>query len=115
MTTSLTIFAYDGHEHGSECECAYAEYTYKDITEEKARPIINFLTGEETTSSTRFNLLCLFGHNIKYAAIILTEHNYYPTQPKCKETTTLVDYCTRDGCDYFKITDEYSIPIVCHP
>jgi len=116
ITTSLTVFAYDGHEHDEKCECEYTEITYKDITEEKAQPIVNFILGhEDPLPPTRFNLLCIFGHNIKNAAIILTEHNYYPTQPKCKESTTIVEYCIRDGCDYFKILDEYSMPILCHP
>jgi len=114
ITTSLTVFAYDGHEHDDGCGCEYTEYIYKDITEEKAQPIVNFLLGHEDPP-TRFNLLCIFGHSIKNAAIILTEHNYYATQPKCKQSTTIVEYCTRDGCDYFKILDEYSCPIYCHP
>ena len=114
ITTSLTVFAYDGHEHDEKCECEYTEITYKDITEEKARPIVNFILGYEDYPM-RFNLLCIFGHKIELAGIILTEHNYYPMQPKCKETVTTVEYCTRDGCDYFKITDEYSYRIICHP
>ena len=111
LLTSLQ--AYDAA--GDKCICDDIEYTYKDMTEEKAVQIVHSMLGKpEDPPAPRWNLLCLFGHDIKTGTITLTEHNYYTTAPRCRVTISDVEYCNRSGCDYFAVIKQYIYREVCH-
>jgi len=78
-----------------------------DVDNLKTQLITNAIYGEDVKSkgiyeeiTPYFNILCLFGHNTAETTAYLTEHYYYSTAPKCKETTYDVTYCTRSGCDF---------------
>jgi hypothetical protein len=90
-------------------------YSYEGMSAEKAEQIVRVIS--ETPDKILiqpFNILCLFGHSIQTGTILQTEHNYYSTAPRCKETTYFVEYCTRSDCDYFKITGESINRTGCH-
>ena len=90
------------------------EYSSEDIPKEKLDQIFNAMygIGEETEPSR--NLLCIFGHSTTMGGITVTEHNYYSTAPRCKETTAKIEYCTRSGCDYFVTKEQYISRVGCH-
>ena len=92
------------------------EYSYKgEISPEKAEQVVKAMFGIIDDAVIQpFSILCIFGHSKEQAGIRTTEHYYYTTFPRCRETYTDVEYCTRASCNYFIITDEYSTRAVCH-
>jgi len=90
------------------------EYSSNDIPTEKLEQIVKSMYGiSEDDPINRGNLLCIFGHSKANGTAKTIEHRYYPTAPKCKETVSFVEYCTRSGCDYFVITGQSVNRIVC--
>ena len=94
----------------------YIEYSHDaDMTDTKAEKIARSILGlPDNTPSSRGNILCLFGHDIKTGTVLSTEHNYYSTTPKCRETRSSVEYCGRGGCDYYVVTNQITSRIACH-
>ena len=91
------------------------EYSSKDIPTDKLEKIVKTVYGiYDGTGITSRSILCIFGHSIKTGSIQTTEHNYYATAPRCKETNARVEYCTRSNCDYFTITDQAVSRTGCH-
>lgn len=92
------------------------EYSYEgNISAEKAEQIIKSMFGIPNNNIIQpFSIFCIFGHSIEKGGIKTTEHNYYPANPKCKETYTNVEYCTRNSCDYYAVIDERSTRAACH-
>jgi len=60
------------------------------------------------------NVLCVFGHSKATGGIKTIEHNYYSTAPRCKETISDIEYCTRSGCDYFVTLGQIIFRVSCH-
>ena len=89
------------------------EYSSEDIPTEKLEQIIMAMYGSVEPNNR--NIFCIFGHSKATGGIRITEHNYYSTVPKCKATTYEIEYCTRNGCDYFVVTNESSIRVGCCP
>ena len=90
------------------------EYSSEDIPKEKLDQIVKAMYGIGGEIEPSRNLLCIFGHNIATGTTTATEHYYYSTYPRCKETTTRVEYCTRNGCDYFVTKDQGISRVPCH-
>jgi len=91
------------------------EYSSKDISEEKLEQIAKAIYGVyDGTPITSHNILCIFGHSTQTGTIQTTEHNYYTTVPKCKETLTRIEYCTRNNCDYFVTNGQIVNRVPCH-
>ena len=99
------------------------EYYSKDISAEKLEQIIKSMYGIPAEKPIeKGNILCIFGHSKANGKVIATEHNYYSTAPRCRETISTVEYCTRNGCDYFAVNgcDYFAVlntsynRIVCH-
>jgi hypothetical protein len=110
-TFTMTAFqAYAVNETG----ISNIQYSYEGIPEEKAEQIVKSIYGIPDDMIQPFSLLCLFGHSIQTGSITTTEHNYYSTAPRCRETVSYVDYCTRSGCDYFVIKSTYYGRTGCH-
>ena len=89
------------------------EYFSEDIPKEKLEQICDIMLGI-TEPSTRW-IFCIFGHSIATGTTRTIEHMYYPTYPRCKETVSAIEYCTRDTCDYFKIKDQAINILGCCP
>jgi len=90
-------------------------YLYEGMSAEKAEQIVEVMSGKfNETVMQPFGILCLLGHSIQTGTILKTEHNYYSTAPRCKETTFYVKYCTRSDCDYFTVTGESVNRTGCH-
>lgn len=102
------------HIHENKCDCEYIEYEYKNIPEEKVEKITNFILEIQDDSPSKSNIFCIFGHDIQTGIVNIYEHNIYPTTPKCKLSTSSVEYCARNGCDYFKVTKTYVSYVTCH-
>jgi len=86
----------------------------------KAQLIINAINGESVQSkgvsgeiTPNGNILCIFGHSTAKAKVYVTDHLYYSTAPKCKETEYDVTYCTRSGCDYINYVSCGSYRVYC--
>ena len=117
VTQIIPLQAYDIDKIENKCccgtDCAHTEYTYENIPDDIAERIIKSMSGEDEPGS-RGNFFCLFGHDKQTGTIKLTEHNYYTTAPKCRETCSSVEYCVRSGCDYYVVTGQSFIRIGCH-
>ena len=112
-TLSLTMFQVSATANVEEkCICPAVEYTYEGMDASKAEQIVNLMMGNAVPQ--RGNIFCIFGHDKKTGTITLTEHYYYSTDPKCKKTTSSVEYCTRDGCDYYVVTGQSINRVPCH-
>ena len=91
------------------------EYSSTDISAEKLEQIIKMMYGiYANTESTSRSILCIFGHSIQTGGVCATEHNYYSTAPRCKETNIKVEYCTRNSCNYFITTGQSISRVGCH-
>jgi len=92
------------------------EYSSDDVPEEKLEQIVKGMYGvfDDKPMMAPANLLCIFGHSIESGTIKVTEHNYYPAAPRCKETTSHIEYCTRNGCDYFVVKNQSINRLGCH-
>jgi len=92
------------------------DYSYEgEISAGKAEQIVKSLFAlPDETAIRSFSIFCIFGHSIQTALIITTEHNFYTTVPRCKQTHSSVEYCTRDSCSYYRVTDERVIRVGCH-
>jgi len=91
------------------------EYSSEDISAEKLEQIVKSMCGiSDEKSIEKGNVLCIFGHSKATGVIKTTEHNYYSTAPRCKETISNVEYCTRSGCDYFVTTGQTTFRVGCH-
>ena len=90
------------------------EYSSKDIPAEKLEQIVKsmYRISGDTEGNTR-NILCIFGHSKANGTTKIIEHRYYSTVPKCKETLSFIEYCTRSGCDYFAIITQTVNRIFC--
>lgn len=98
-----------------------AEYTYENISAEKAERIFNKLNGNINLSLngsgemvTQNSILCIFGHSITSGTLTQLYHNYYTISPKCKEVTSDIDFCTRSSCDYFTVKRSDESRTGCH-
>ena len=90
----------------------FTEIVIVDIDDaQKEQQIIATLNGDNLISP--MNLLCIFGHSISQGTAIETNHRYWATAPRCRQTTYRVDYCTRSGCDYMKLTQTSQVAIRC--
>ena len=113
VTISLMMFkvnAADGVE--KKHICPEVEYTYEGMDADKAEQIISLMIGK--TEPQRGNIFCIFGHDKKTGKVVLTEHYYYLNAPKCRETTSFVEYCARSGCDYYVVTAQTIVRVACH-
>ena len=91
------------------------EYSSENIPAEKLEQIIKSMYGiPDEKPIEKGNILCIFGHSKANGKVIATEHNYYSTAPRCRETHTNIEYCTRNGCDYFAVLNTSYNRIVCH-
>jgi len=92
------------------------EYSSENIPTEKLERIVKTMYGisEDTGENTR-NILCIFGHSKANGTTKIIEHRYYSTAPKCRETISAIEYCTRSGCDYFMVLHTAYNRIVCCP
>ena len=90
------------------------EYTSEDIPTEKLEQIIKAMYGIDDEPE-RGNIFCIFGHSKATGIAKIIEHRYYPAAPKCRETNSYIEYCTRSGCDYFVVIAQSSGRIVCCP
>ena len=98
----------------SDSKIGRIEYSSEDIPKEKLEQIVKAIYGVDGETEPSRNLLCIFGHNKATGTITTTEHYYYSTYPRCKETNTRVEYCTRSGCDYFTTTGQTINRVGCH-
>lgn len=90
----------------------FTEIVVIDVNDiQKEYQIIATLNGENLISP--MNLLCIFGHSLSEGRAITTDHRYWATSPRCRETTHKVVYCTRSGCDYMVITQLTQMAIRC--
>ena len=89
-------------------------YTYEGMAAEKAAQIVKAIYGIDD-GGQRGNILCIFGHSKDYGAIRTIQHKAYASSPRCIETMTYVEFCTRNGCDYFVITAHGVNRIICCP
>jgi len=115
----IPLQAYNTDKIENKCccdpNCLHTEYTYENIPDDIAERIIKSMSGNpEDNPESRGNFFCLFGHDKQTGGIRLTEHNYYPTAPKCRETYSYIEYCVRDGCDYYVVTGQTISKIFCH-
>jgi hypothetical protein len=79
------------------------KYGEKEITvcgnvdSQKAKTISDSISNGEV--SVNRNVLCtFFGHTLDRMRVWEITHRYYATEPRCREVTYDVVYCTR--CDY---------------
>ena len=90
-------------------------YSYDGISAEKAEKITGAMSANSNDDIIQpFNILCILGHSKANGTIVKVEHNYYSTAPRCKDTTYFIEYCTRNDCDYFKVTGESVSRVGCH-
>ena len=94
------------------------DYYSDDIPAKKLNLIVNAMYGisnDEITPRSS-NPLCWIGlHSKQTGTVVTTEHRISATNPRCRQTRTFVEYCTRDSCSYYVITGETSGSIVCCP
>ena len=95
------------HDHSIEIE-------YKDIPAEKSEMIVKSILGVPNENPGRGNIFCIFGHDKQTGTVTVTEHNYYPTTPKCRRTMSFIEYCVRSGCDYYVVTGQSVTREYCH-
>ena len=69
---------------------------------EKEQQIIAALNGEVLISP--MNILCFFGHNMSTIYAVVTEHRFFTTSPRCRQTRHRVSTCTRNNCQYILTT-----------
>ena len=94
------------------------DYYSDDIPVDKLDQIIKSMYGifEDDITPRSSNPLCWVGLHSKQTGTIFTiHHNFYSTHPKCRETRTNVEYCTRDSCTWIIVTGESSMRILCCP
>ena len=100
----------------SDVKIRSKEYFSVDITKEKLEMIVKSMNEDSDNAETpRGNLLCaLVGHSKATGEITTIEHNYYSTAPKCRETISKIEYCTRSDCDYYVVTSQTINRLTCH-
>ena len=90
-------------------------YTYEGISAEKAEQAVKTIYGISNGAAVQpFSILCWFGHSTQTGMFTATEHNYYSTAPRCKQTISNVDVCTRSGCDYITVRSQTVSRVGCH-
>ncbi|GHV14078.1 hypothetical protein FACS1894219_09690 [Clostridia bacterium] len=89
-------------------------YSFEGMSYDKALQIIDKLEGVESNTPTTHGLLCIFGHDKLTGGVYQTEHSYYTTAPRCKQTISFVEYCSRNNCDYFMVTNQIITRLTCH-
>ena len=111
MIACLFILTVSGFTVKEKSE-TFTEIVIVDIDDaQKEQQIIATLNGDNLISP--MNLLCIFGHSMSQGSSITTDHRYWATSPRCRETTHKVVYCTRSGCDYMVITQLTQMAIRC--
>jgi len=86
-----------------ETEEGFTEIIIEDVgCCEKEQQIIDTLNGENLISP--MSLLCIFGHSTAQTIVIETNHRFYATSPRCRETVHRVVYCTRSSCNHMVLT-----------
>lgn len=93
---ALPVNALSAEKHGREIS-----YSYEGMPAEKAEQIVNAMFGISDGLTIQRFASCS-SHTIQTGTIKAVEHNYYSTAPRCKETISRVEYCTKSDCDYFK-------------
>lgn len=91
------------------------EYTYTGMTEEKAAEIISsWEQDSDNVNISPMDIWRLFGHDTQRGTITQIYHNISLSSPRCKEVRSVVDYCSRSGCDYVNIISESTYGAYCH-
>lgn len=91
------------------------EYSSTDIPKEKLEQIIKLMYGIHDNTIKPCGIFCLFGHSIQTGTTATTEHKVFATNPRCRVTTSFIEYCTRSDCDYFVVLRQSVSIISCCP
>jgi hypothetical protein len=78
---------------------------------QKEQQIIDAINGEELIAP--MNILCLFGHSMAQGTAVITDHRFWATSPRCRQTTYRVNYCTRSSCNHIVYTQLTQSRIPC--
>lgn len=107
---SLTAFTATA---GSGLTLEDIDYTYEGMSSEQAAQIVKAMFGIQDESIVQPRLFCFGNHNLSTGTVTATEHNAYSTLPRCRRTTSFVEYCTRNWCSHFVVTRENVSRIQC--
>jgi hypothetical protein len=114
--SAVTLMTLQATAVSGETTLDNIEYSSEDIPAEKLEQIVKSMYGiSDEKPMEKGNVLCIFGHSKATGTTKTIEHRYYSTAPKCKETFSHIDYCTRSGCDYYVIVGQSINRIVCCP
>ena len=96
-------------------ELSDVSFSYEGMSTERAEQILRAMFGspDDYYISERGLVCAIFGHNLSFGMIITTNHRLYPTAPRCRETRSAIEYCTR--CSHFRVTGENVTRLFCCP
>ena len=115
LISMVTLMTLQTAAISSKTKLDNIEYYSKDIPKEKLEQIVRSIYGTvDDIPATPKNILCIFGHSKAMGGMTTIEHNYYSTAPRCRETNSNVEYCTRSGCDYFTVLNTSYNRMSCH-
>ena len=96
----------------------YVEYEVFGIDDElKAQQIINAISGQNSGSTyegiSPASVLCIFAHSLAQSTVRETTHRVWSAQPRCRQITYRVNYCTRSSCNHIVYTQTGNARISC--
>ena len=105
MVFTLMLTTLPANAVSREARYDSIEYSSEDIPKEKLEQIFKAMNGiSDSSEENPRSILCIFGHSKATGTIRTIEHRYWATAPRCRETISAFEYCTRNSCDYFIIT-----------
>ena len=101
---------------GSGVSLDDVSFSYEGMSTERAERIVSAMFGvsDDDYISER-SILCIFGHNLSFGTMITIHHRLYAAAPRCRETVSFIEYCTRNSCNYFRVTGESTTRRFCCP
>ena len=91
-------------------------FSYEGMSTERAEQVLRAMFGGSEDYNDYYiserGLICaIFGHNLNFGTMITVWHRQYPTAPRCRETVSFIEFCTR--CSHFRVTSEFTGRIFC--
>ncbi|MDR2572486.1 MAG: hypothetical protein LBD23_19620 [Oscillospiraceae bacterium] len=96
---------------------AFTEIVVEGVDGQKTQLIADTITGKNSTSTFQAispaSILCIFSHSMAQTTARETNHRFWATAPRCRQTTYRVDYCTRSSCNHMILTQISQSRISC--
>jgi len=112
-TISITAFQASAVSQAGTIEEIVYTYEYEGMSSEKAAQIVKTMFGIQDGGAQLDSVLCWFGHNIENGTVTTITHRVHSSNPRCVETVSSIELCTRNNCSYFNVLRESTMRIFC--